>query len=180
MCIRDSFSSSSCQQYIYVWRPSTVNPPLPAINVECGSAIDQTTLASIDPQFVPFYNNPLYGVDTNPANDLEFTRVDNDGDLEFLPITDVDHSVCRFTVDSNDNLVGDLCGMTSKYVRELTVLDWCAGSIVIDDFKQVIEIEDTVAPEFQDCPTAMQDGGCLLYTSPSPRDATLSRMPSSA
>ena len=24
------------------------------------------------------------------------------------------------------------------------------------------------------------DGGCLLYTSPSPRDATLSRMPSSA
>ena len=27
---------------------------------------------------------------------------------------------------------------------------------------------------------AMQAGGCLLYTSPSPRDATLSRMPSSA
>ena len=25
-----------------------------------------------------------------------------------------------------------------------------------------------------------QDGACLLYTSPSPRDATLSRMPSSA
>ena len=25
-----------------------------------------------------------------------------------------------------------------------------------------------------------QDHGCLLYTSPSPRDATLSRMPSSA
>ena len=25
-----------------------------------------------------------------------------------------------------------------------------------------------------------RDGGCLLYTSPSPRDATLSRMPSSA
>ena len=27
---------------------------------------------------------------------------------------------------------------------------------------------------------AVYDGGCLLYTSPSPRDATLSRMPSSA
>ena len=26
----------------------------------------------------------------------------------------------------------------------------------------------------------LQDRGCLLYTSPSPRDATLSRMPSSA
>ena len=28
--------------------------------------------------------------------------------------------------------------------------------------------------------SAAQDGNCLLYTSPSPRDATLSRMPSSA
>ena len=28
--------------------------------------------------------------------------------------------------------------------------------------------------------SAAQDMGCLLYTSPSPRDATLSRMPSSA
>ena len=27
---------------------------------------------------------------------------------------------------------------------------------------------------------AMRSGDCLLYTSPSPRDATLSRMPSSA
>ena len=26
----------------------------------------------------------------------------------------------------------------------------------------------------------LEDGSCLLYTSPSPRDATLSRMPSSA
>ena len=31
-----------------------------------------------------------------------------------------------------------------------------------------------------DAPGAMLVRGCLLYTSPSPRDATLSRMPSSA
>jgi len=31
-----------------------------------------------------------------------------------------------------------------------------------------------------DCPVTVRDKGCLLYTSPSPRDATLSRMPSSA
>ena len=29
-------------------------------------------------------------------------------------------------------------------------------------------------------PSEVQTGSCLLYTSPSPRDATLSRMPSSA
>ena len=32
-------------------------------------------------------------------------------------------------------------------------------------------------PEFQDLPTI---GSCLLYTSPSPRDLSTSRMPSSA
>ena len=42
-------------------------------------------------------------------------------------------------------------------------------------------IEDCILPTnikktFQD----FLDKGCLLYTSPSPRDATLSRMPSSA
>ena len=31
-----------------------------------------------------------------------------------------------------------------------------------------------------DCGTNVSFEGCLLYTSPSPRDATLSRMPSSA
>ena len=30
------------------------------------------------------------------------------------------------------------------------------------------------------CPRKRRDSGCLLYTSPSPRDGLLSRMPSSA
>ena len=36
-------------------------------------------------------------------------------------------------------------------------------------------------PEFRDyCPAILQYDDCLLYTSPSPRDRTRSRMPSSA
>ena len=38
-------------------------------------------------------------------------------------------------------------------------------------------IEDSVEKHYQDI---VRITGCLLYTSPSPRDATLSRMPSSA
>ena len=37
-----------------------------------------------------------------------------------------------------------------------------------------LEIDDTIDP------IVLRAPGCLLYTSPSPRDATLSRMPSSA
>ena len=39
----------------------------------------------------------------------------------------------------------------------------------------------TSVPAFKDLATGLPELGlCLLYTSPSPRDATLSRMPSSA
>ena len=39
------------------------------------------------------------------------------------------------------------------------------------------ELIENIRPEFQ---KVIQTYFCLLYTSPSPRDATLSRMPSSA
>ena len=47
------------------------------------------------------------------------------------------------------------------------------GGVDADDVKQEIA-EDIKAP------CVIYTYGCLLYTSPSPRDATLSRMPSSA
>ena len=42
------------------------------------------------------------------------------------------------------------------------------------------EFEGTAQPECEDVSQAWLTCVCLLYTSPSPRDATLSRMPSSA
>ena len=46
---------------------------------------------------------------------------------------------------------------------------WIAPHIIPDDLGADIRYSGTI-----------WDGNCLLYTSPSPRDATLSRMPSSA
>ena len=45
-----------------------------------------------------------------------------------------------------------------------------------------IEINDGYAKRYDGIANlnTKKDNGCLLYTSPSPRDATLSRMPSSA
>ena len=42
-----------------------------------------------------------------------------------------------------------------------------------------VECDETHVVQYQDS-LVEGDSGCLLYTSPSPRDATLSRMPSSA
>ena len=156
----NGFSTNSCQQFIYTWRPSVINLPLESVVVECGSSIDQDSLAAIEPQFLPHYSNPLYGTDDDLDNDLEFTRVDNDGDLEFLAITDANNNVCRFNVDSNDRLIGETCGMTEKYIREFTVLDWCEGVVIdsLDGFSQIIVLDDTTAPEFE-CRDSLAVGG---------------------
>ena len=42
------------------------------------------------------------------------------------------------------------------------------------------QLFDTYAAKYATFAHLALDSGCLLYTSPSPRDATLSRMPSSA
>ena len=55
-----------------------------------------------------------------------------------------------------------------------------------DEVDQFLDlVEDTLAQlqdENDELRSRLEEGGqgCLLYTSPSPRDATLSRMPSSA
>ena len=48
--------------------------------------------------------------------------------------------------------------------------------------KKIEDIDDSVYKDTQKASfnDTKQDNDCLLYTSPSPRDATLSRMPSSA
>ena len=71
-----------------------------------------------------------------------------------------------------------------KVVRTWTVLDWCTGDLATHT--QIIKVSDQEGPQITDLQDVTistdvwQCSACLLYTSPSPRDATLSRMPSSA
>ena len=48
---------------------------------------------------------------------------------------------------------------------------------MMNDHELFVRVNNIVKPEYFDRPLRST---CLLYTSPSPRDATLSRMPSSA
>ena len=59
----------------------------------------------------------------------------------------------------------------------LVALMVIAGILWFQNRKQVRSFDETVEPNGV---VAIQLSNCLLYTSPSPRDATLSRMPSSA
>ena len=48
------------------------------------------------------------------------------------------------------------------------------------EIKLRLDIHEDISEAMNNLEEAYQHRGCLLYTSPSPRDATLSRMPSSA
>ena len=66
-----------------------------------------------------------------------------------------------------------------KTLHIVGVVVWFAGLFyLVRLFIYHVETEE-LAPELQQ-PFRDQYTFCLLYTSPSPRDATLSRMPSSA
>ena len=58
-----------------------------------------------------------------------------------------------------------------------TVQEW--GGIIRHGAKMLYAYAEATIPKLT-VVTRKAYGGCLLYTSPSPRDATLSRMPSSA
>ena len=63
-----------------------------------------------------------------------------------------------------EHVLTDAPLVTSYIVDDLTLASSTGKGFVIDSVTTYFRI----------------NGGCLLYTSPSPRDATLSRMPSSA
>ena len=76
------------------------------------------------------------------------------------------------------NDLGDLSDETSFLLTVEPVDDVPFVDLYLTDFFLQEDFEDTVETDLNE---VFKDiDGCLLYTSPSPRDATLSRMPSSA
>ena len=87
------------------------------------------------------------------------------------------------TITHNDVQTGTGCPFT--ITRTFTITDDCGN---VATATQLITVNDNEAPVLvgvpgnvnSACGTIPAPATCLLYTSPSPRDATLSRMPSSA
>ena len=151
------FTSNSCMQFIYVWRPGDILNPLPSIEVECGSSLEPCMLAEMNPRWVPHYNNPLFSGMATVGEDT--TAIDTGGNLEFLPLCEAIHSTCGYSVSFIDQPVSDLCGTTEKFLRKWTVLDWCTDMPVVGPKKvQFVKTVDTVAPEWTNCPEDGEQG----------------------
>ena len=67
-----------------------------------------------------------------------------------------------------------------RIVYDVSDPDFMNWTVARDDQGQVLFDVVVTPEEISSAVQAINPGACLLYTSPSPRDATLSRMPSSA
>ena len=153
-----------------------------------------------DPTPVSFTEEPEIGVaksvTTAPTTtgdgvySLTYTLVvENSGDVDLDNVQVVDNLSATFAGASSFNVTGTTITSTSgTLVASTTPYDGAAGagaslldaanSTLADGEVGTITISVDVTPGSDLGP--YDNIACLLYTSPSPRDATLSRMPSSA
>ena len=84
--------------------------------------------------------------------------------------------------DHNDVLGATLREIRDSKDKELVAAatSWSADTPTAENDAKQLALELIGRPVVIIGDTSMQESACLLYTSPSPRDATLSRMPSSA
>ena len=110
-----------------------------------------------------------------------------EGDYEAMVLACIDprmqEPVHRYTVEQNLTgkfsqfvIAGAAIGVVAPAFKDWHKAFWdnLATTIQLHRIKRVIAIDH------RDCGAAKIAYGCLLYTSPSPRDGLLSRMPSSA
>ena len=96
------------------------------------------------------------------AGEMEYTLKSYKGDVIFNTTRNLDEGLNEFEINLRDEKTGKY-SVTFKMGDEEEKLN-------------IFRAED----EFTNKPNVASKKGCLLYTSPSPRDRTRSRMPSSA
>ena len=154
----------------------------------CGGLLilERTFTATDDAGNVEIATQRLTQVDTTaPVIEWEdFVDLACSQNLNNIPLPVVSDACSNdVTLIWNDEEISGGCTLPiAQLLRTYTAFDQCGN---VANAEQVIQLTDNEAPVWTSLPEdqtieCTETYDCLLYTSPSPRDATLSRMPSSA
>ena len=177
-------------------QPSSIQPSQPSVNT---LSVEQAPACEVAPEqsIEVLYDVPTDSIEYPTATGEGVTSTSSES-LNTLNF--VDHSFSRDTVKAAPPTVAvkpavredeDLFESPTDDLEEIVaqpVVELPAPSEVVDTKGQPLLVELTTEPVHQlaEVETELAETEeespaiCLLYTSPSPRDATLSRMPSSA
>ena len=147
---------------------------------------DDLTISSTDGTDFYFFKNNNGSFEIDPigidGGNLQTKQViwvdyDNDGDYDFFAASDAGNSKL-FRNDGNNTFtdVTSTSGLPDDAVLDTFGASW--GDYNNDSY---LDVFLSIRDESQSIPNFLyRNNGCLLYTSPSPRDQRGSRMPSSA
>ena len=160
----DSYNIDICNGYDITYRWTATD--------NCGNISEITTVFNV----LPDTESPTF--DSVPDF---ISNIDCDASLPTQEIlTAIDDCSTVIVTPSVDPYTIDICSGYPITYRWLAT-DNCGNTSEVTQVFNVLP--DTEVPTFDSLPDFISNidcDACLLYTSPSPRDATLSRMPSSA
>ena len=128
-------------------------------------------------QRLNFNENPNVGVLCRTNEDVAFIQKGLTKKVKKKIISALDVTLVELSI-ADANIVGSLLTINSNGAIVTDLIDAVDIKIIEDQGLDVFVIEDKINAAGNDI--LINDNGCLLYTSPSPRDRQKSRMPSSA
>ena len=170
MCIRDRFGGDSSLAMVGKYNSSGTLQWLKSLNTGSEYNADALFVSSEDRIFVGgWYAN----------SDRYVAEIDSDGDVVWFnefQSNNNGESISRITEDSNNNLIISGNFQTDNG-RAATIWKYPNDGSLTGTFGDLLIGS---RGNTSSSPSQFSSSSCLLYTSPSPRDGLLSRMPSSA
>ena len=134
----------ACTQYVFGLRP---NPH--RIILEERAVVDcRDIIPSLDPWFTVANHIEKNGTGSD-GPDLFFPDAD-----EALPVSTAEKihllkagtPFCKYVVSFDESSPVEICNGSVEWVRHWSVVDWCDGSRVYDEFTQLIKLKDNTPP----------------------------------
>ncbi|MFK7933488.1 MAG: SdrD B-like domain-containing protein, partial [Saprospiraceae bacterium] len=142
-------STQGCSQYVFGLRPKVAT-----IELREEVAID----CSADPALVDLLAAPYFSVQDRIVNNgtgsngpTAFDRDNNNATSAISAaekvyyLTPGEHT-CKYATTYHEDPQIEVCSGGYKQIRHWSVVDWCDGGRVYDEFTQLVKVEDTTTP----------------------------------
>lgn len=142
--IHGQVTSDRCEQYVFGLRPKAHRVILEEeISIDCTEDIEI---------YAPFYTVDNH-IENNGLGSMGSSFLFPNGDdepsvpaSEFVYFLNPSGHSCMYSIGFHEDEAAEICDGTSHIVRHWSVIDWCNGNRIYDEFSQLIKVEDKTAP----------------------------------